>query len=272
MRRSIAFIFPFLLLLSGCVTRFPLGDRGEALLASLYKEGGVLVTVDAKQMPNLAAKVVGNELVAKRVSRISVLLTDDGYPLDFDAHKTILLEGSFPSLAFGIAMGGMEGFEKQKGGYWQGEEYSIGLLEKGVLMITDSSWLMEKERLLTLPQAWAPELGSLLKAPLSCYAKHPTTFFSLGYEIPQSLIDSTDTLSLRASFVGDILLGDVEIVMEDEEKASALNKVLRSLYVKHLRLCSLPVDLARLRAMFTMEGNLLTIHQIEIPASMTGNF
>ena len=263
--RRLSILFLFLGLLAGCATRTSLSSRPEALLASLYQEGSVLVSVDAESEPALVLAAVGDERLARRISRVSHLLAQDHYPLDEHAGKTILVEGDFPSVAIGFVMGSMEGYEKRKGGYWQGAAYAVGLLEKNLLLVTDGSWLEEAERIRMLPLAWDPLIGSVLLSPIGVYAKRPVTFFPLQADLTEALLSSIDTVTAGCRRANGSMTSDVSILMADEKKAEALGKILRSGYVRQLRASGQAVDVAKLRTMFTLNGNLLTMRQIELP-------
>ncbi len=263
--RRLSFVFLFLGLLVGCATRTSLAGRPEALLASLYQEGSVLVSVDADEESDLILAAVGDERLARRVTRVSLLLGEDHYPLDAHARKTILVEGDFPSLAMGFVMGSLEGYEKQKGGYWQGSAYALGLLEKNLLLITDGTWLDEANRIRNVPVAWDPLIGSVLLSPIGVYAKRPVTFFPLQADLSEALLSSIDTVTAGCTRANGSLTSDISILMSDDGKAEALGKILRTGYVRQLRASGQTVDVANLRTMFTLNGNLLTMRQIELP-------
>ena len=265
MTRKLASLVLALVCLMSCATRTALKSRPEALLASLYQEGSVLVCVDAHKEPDLVLQTVGDSRLAKRIDRVSLVLSEDHYPLDEASGLTMLVEGDFPSFAFGIVLGRMEGYVKQKGGYWQGPRFAIGLLEKNLVLVTNLAWEAEAGRIKTQKFAYDPLIGSALRGPIGIYAKHPSTFFPMQFDLSDALRESVDTVTVLLERKAKGLVGDVSILMEDEAKASALSKLIRSAYVRTLRSRGKAVDVAKLRAMFTLHGNLLTMNQMELP-------
>ena len=116
-----------------------------------------------------------------------------------------------------------------------------------------------------LPLAWDPLIGSVLLSPIGVYAKRPVTFFPLQADLTEALLSSIDTVTAGCRRANGSMTSDVSILMADEKKAEALGKILRSGYVRQLRASGQAVDVAKLRTMFTLNGNLLTMRQIELP-------
>lgn len=253
----------FALLCMGCATRAFRAEERGALTEALYRKGSLLVSLDRDaSQAFLSAQGLPEEAVG-RVGRIVAVLSDDQYPLDKEsAAFTALVEGSFPKTLTGLALAHSEGWSKVPGGGWSDGKVSAGVLSGGLLLVTKGSYEAEKERLAKAPEnpldVRIPDFSSV---PIGIYAETPSTFFPVSDDLPKTVLDGINRLTAEIS--GTSVSARLEMASED--KASALGKVIRSWYVRELRLRHEKLDFTQLRSMFTQEGNLLTMDGMQLP-------
>lgn len=250
------------IILSGCATTRRVGGGLVGPMQNIARTGDVLVTIDTKREPDLALRLLGSEELAKRSTRISAAITPEGEgALTLSSGEvTAVIEGDFPSFLLSVAMRSDPSFSKEKDHYAKGE-VNIGSLSSRVVMYTNGNW-DEKKQLFAEPVTMDDvTAGRLSQASIALYAVHPTTFFDLGLEIPQTVYPAIEKLMVT---IDDDHVATIAITAVDEQKAATLSKLLRSAYVAKLRRDGEKFSLENVRNMFTLEGNLLTMSDMKI--------
>jgi len=267
MKHTVVFLgFLFCLFLTGCATTRKVGTGSVGPMQNIYREGDILVTLDAQKEPALAEKILGSRELAKRCDRISASFTpkDAAYPFNTqNAVLTAVVEGDYPGFLVNVALGSNSAFAKA-GDHFTHDALSVGSLSKETLLCTNGNWKERKDAFLLPPALDDLTAGRLSSVCIALYVRNPVSFFDLGFDIPQSVFKTIREISVG---INEQHEADIMIKVESDEKASSLSKLLRSAYIADLRREKIAFSLEDLKKMFTLEGNMLTITNMKISDS-----
>ncbi len=268
--KRILFVLLITLLLSSCVHHSPF--REEYYFQALGREGEVVVTADGESIRRGDAdEIVGfsakDNAIIKKADRITVSIEDETV--------SGAVEGNISKWGTNSLLSLSSSFDKVKDGegktvWYTDSLYSLYSPENGILLFSSGDYSSFYERsYLEREKRIDDETASLMaSSSFSVYIYSPESLSSLGFDIPQTVMDGiTRVCLLFNNKEGEIKMsGFIETVGESE--ARALNTILRNQIIQDKRREGEALDIKALSNVFAALESSVVITDYTLTGKM----
>ena len=276
MRRTVRFIFLtllFMLLLSSCVTKRPIGD--EQYFQGLGLDGEFVITINAQLLDvdqYIQSDDTAVNYITERMTRLSIALYDSKGTAgpatedfsEFDYYGAV--EGDFSKTLVNSALSVSSAFtsskdKKTKLRFFVDERSGLeaAVPANGIILFSTTDVVDNYSQTYTegRPKHISDEDSAKLAASqVGVYVSNPKTMIDLGFEINETALSNIDSILM----VMDDDTISAEFRLKSEELADSFSILIKAGYIGNLRRDGKKVNVSELKEMFTQELSTVNVN------------